>query len=743
MTHRRVHLLLLALTWAAACASGGRAPSGGATSDQAAIPAAAVFHDVQVTLVPERGLALVEDEVTLSAEARARLGDEVVVSLHAGLSPERASPGAPLARTDRPVASRLPATELRVPTERWLVKLGKNERSFTLRYGGSIVHPLDERGEEYARKNVETPGLVSKDGAFLSGASEWLPRLSDDLVAFSVEARVPAGWDAVSQGGRVRHDREASGLVVRWECPVPQEEVFLVAGPWTERSRTAGKIVVQTFLRQDDAALAERYLTAGAGYLEMYERLIAPYPYPKFAVVENFWETGYGMPSFTLLGPGVIRLPFILRSSYPHEILHNWWGNGVFPDPRGGNWTEGLTAYLADHLSEEQEGRGAEYRRTALQRFTDYVAEHRDFPVSEFRERHGSVTQAVGYDKVLMIFHMLRERLGDARFVGALRAFWEAHRFREASFGDVRRAMEAAAGEDLGWFFSQWIDRPGAPSLRVDSARVVDRGGARAVELTISQTQAGKPYQLDVPVELTFPSARLATLRTVQLSQRTQTVSIPVAEDPIRVDVDPELDVFRRLDPAEVPPALSGFLGAPARTIVLPAAAPPALRQAYAALAEAWKREGTEIVTDAELKALPPGRAVCVLGWENRLRPAVAEAIAPLGGSLDDRELRGAGAVLARATRSVVVAARSPGDPARAIAFVGTDRAGALPGLARKLPHYGKYGLLGFEGDEPANVAKATWPALVTPMAVSPSGGPLPERAPLPPRAPLIAAPGR
>ena len=70
----------------------------------------------------------------------------------------------------------------------------------------------------------------------------------------------------------------------------------------------------------------------------MYRQLIGPYPYGKFALVENFWETGYGMASFTLLGPQVIRFPFILNSSYPHEILHNWWGNSVFVDYASGNW---------------------------------------------------------------------------------------------------------------------------------------------------------------------------------------------------------------------------------------------------------------------------------------------------------------------------------------------------------------------------------------------------------------------
>jgi hypothetical protein len=135
---------------------------------------------------------------------------------------------------------------------------------------------------------------------------------------------------------------------------------------------------------------------------------------------------------------------------------------------------------------------------------------------------------------------------------------------------------------------------------------------------------------------------------------------------------------------------------------------------------------------------------VWVLGWENRLRPAVTEALAPYGAALAESELRDGEHAFARADRAVVAAARSPADPAQAIAFVGADRAAALPGLARKLPHYGKYGLLAFEGDEPTNVAKGTWTALATPMAVGlVPGGALAPRAPLPPRAALASPPAQ
>ena len=210
-----------------------------------------------------------------------------------------------------------------------------------------------------------------------------------------------AGWDAVSQGVRVLHNKDEQRTTVRWESPEPQEEIFLVAAKFVEYSKSAGDVSAMVFLRTPDQALAAQYLDATVRYLEMYGKLIGPYPYKKFALIENFYESGFGMPSFTLLGPKVIRLPFIINSSYPHEILHSWWGNSVFPDYEKGNWSEGLTAYLSDHLLKEQQGEGAEYRQTALQKYTDYVSEEKDFPLTAFRSRHSSSSEAIGYGKSL------------------------------------------------------------------------------------------------------------------------------------------------------------------------------------------------------------------------------------------------------------------------------------------------------------------------------------------------------
>src|SRR5208337_4444995 len=101
----------------------------------------------------------------------------------------------------------------------------------------------------------------------------------------------------------------------------------------------------------------------------------------RFSIVENSMPVGYSMPTYTVLGQAVVRLPFIPETSLGHEILHQWFGNSVYVDYAGGNWAEGLTSFLADHLYEEEKGRGKEYRKGLLIDFASYVNDKNDFPL--------------------------------------------------------------------------------------------------------------------------------------------------------------------------------------------------------------------------------------------------------------------------------------------------------------------------------------------------------------------------
>ncbi|HZR46379.1 MAG TPA: M1 family aminopeptidase, partial [Candidatus Manganitrophaceae bacterium] len=441
---------------------------------RAAAPPSPIHHDLQVTLFPEIHRLEVEDTVTLSQPLLAEQGG-IVFFLHGKLYPESMTPGVKLTEEKgrpTPLLFDSDPSAAALPVEQYRVALSGEVRTFKIKYSGRLDHSLEEGGEKYGGGMDETPGSISSDGIFLAASSFWYPLFPGQLVSFTLEVHLPEGWDGVSQGKRTAHLQRRGGALVRWESPEPQDEIYLAGNRYTEYSRPAGPVTTMAFLRKPDKELAEKYLTATGQYLEMYQKLIGPYPYTKFALVENFWESGYGMPSFTLLGPQIIRFPFILHSSYPHEILHNWWGNGVFVDFQSGNWSEGLTAYLADHLISEQRGEGAAARRAVLQKYTDYVSEGKDFPLTGFRSRHSAATEAVGYGKTLMFFHMLRRELGDDLFVRSLQAFYRENKFRVAGFADLEQAFSKTSGRDLKAEFKRWTTEPGAPMLRLNEPQV-------------------------------------------------------------------------------------------------------------------------------------------------------------------------------------------------------------------------------------------------------------------------------
>ncbi len=703
-----------------------------------------LHHDLRIALQPEDHRLQVTDVVTLPEPAPRRF----TFQLHAGLTL--------LSATVQHIPQDVEISPSSAGITRYTLALPADSRTLTLTYQGTMFQPPQQQGATYARGFSETPGTIAPEGVYLSSASFWYPYVADHLLTFRLHIQLPEDWEAVSQGERTRHERSGEFRHVQWQASQPQETIFLIAAPFTTYEQPAGpagaarEIRAMAFLRKPDAALAHKYLETTGQYLAMYRDLIGPYPYRKFALVENFWETGYGMPSFTLLGTKVIRLPFILHTSYPHEILHNWWGNSVYIDAKDGNWSEGLTAYLADHLIKAQRGTAVAYRRNTLQKYADYVSTEKDFPLTDFRSRHNPATEAVGYGKTLMLFHMLRQRIGDRAFVEALQTFFRTFRFRRASFADLLQTFHRVAGIDVQPFFNQWIRRVGAPELRIGGTQLHQDGKMFILTAVIEQQQPGPPYTLRVPLAITMAGQPEAHQTFVDMMDTRQTVTIKLAHRPLRIDVDPQFDLFRRLHRDEIPPALSQLFGAAQAWIVLPSAAPREIRQGYEQLAAQWQRRTPlEVHWDRDLDALPADRTVWLFGWENRWRARMAQAVAPYRARLTPDRVDLATTVLTRTAHSAVLTARHPDASAHTLGWLATDHPTAMPGLSRKLPHYGKYSYLGFSGDEPTNMAKGQWPVLQSPMTLHVSqatGQPAPEpikmsRAKLPKQPPLATLP--
>jgi hypothetical protein len=652
-----------------------------------------LHHALEVRLFPDRATLEVTDEITLPQARR-----EFEFLLHDGLNPRVITPGASLSPRRR-----FPG---RVPVRGYQVRFEQPARTLTLVYGGEIAHPLQTLSQGYAGGRRTTPGIISDQGVFLAGSSYWYPQpmSGERMVAFSLRTRLPDGWLAVSQGRGVK---DGSG----WEESQPQDEIYLIAGRFHRYHQGTPAAMAEVYLSEPDLALARRYLDATGPYLTLYSRLIGPYPYAKFALVENFWESGYGMPSFTLLGPRVIRLPFILHSSYPHEILHNWWGNGVYVDDQSGNWSEGLTSYLADHLIREQQGQGAGYRQDTLQRYADFVAEKEDFPLIRFRGNRGEISQAVGYGKTLMFLHMLRRQLGDRAFLLGLQRFYRDNLFRTAGFDDLRRALESAGGKSLKAEFSQWTRRTGAPTLQLEEVTVERAGGGYQVKGKLRQTQQAAPFRLRVPLFLQLEGEPVARPYQLEMEGRELRLEIPLEKRPLRLSIDPRFDLFRRLDPSELPASLGQLFGAAEVTIVLPREEPAALRQAYRQLAETWsgRQGGVRVRWDDTLETLPDSGAIWLFGTENRFADDFARSLPGSPLALEQGQLNLDGRAYPVDHYSFTLAGTLHERPGQPVALLALGSEKAMPGLARKLPHYGKYGYLLFEGEAPDNRLKGRW----------------------------------
>ena len=599
---------------------------------------------------------------------------------------------------------------------RWQIK-GKSS-SFVISYKGEINYNIKQSKENYQRGFAESPGIIDTTGIYLAGSTYWVPLFENKLMTFTLTTELPEGWKNVTQGKRTYEEVISDKHIDTWVCDSPQEEVFLIGARFHEYSHDMNSgIKAMAFLRTPDEGLANKYLEVTEQYMEMYQSMLGPYPYSKFALVENFWETGYGMPSFTLLGEKIIRFPFILHSSYPHELLHNWWGNSVYVDFESGNWCEGITAYMADHLIKEQRGAGEEYRRSTLQKFSNFVNEDNDFPLSEFISRRDGPSEAIGYGKSLMMWQMLRRKIGDENFVAGVKLFYENYKYKTASYDDMRLSMEEVSGTDLTSFFKQWINRTGAPELAISDTKIDMFADKYRINIGLEQTQEAEVFNIDVPINI-------ATEKGVEsfvfyMNKKEQDFQIYLNSKPLKLVVDAQYDVFRILNPAEVPPTLSKIWGSKDNIIILPSKAKKEQLKIYEKFAKQWQETDNDnfsIKYDKEFDDLPKTQTAWIIGFENKFATKVNLQLNNYNSVFSDDSVKLENKRLPKKGNGFIATLFKPENINSQNIFIAFDNENSINGLIRKLPHYGKYSYLAFNGDEPTNIAKGQWPVLKSPL---------------------------
>jgi aminopeptidase N len=252
--------------------------------------------------------------------------------------------------------------------------------------------------------------FIDKDNVFLNQG--WYPQ-PDALVEYELSVTLPKNFIATSEAESVTIQEHEKTKTFYFQFNHPLDTLHLAASnKYVLKKEYYNNIAVEAYFFKEDVKLADVYISHTKKYLEMYETMLAPYPYKRFAIVENILPTGNSMPTFTLLGKRVVNLPFIVKTSLGHEILHEWFGNSVYIDFAHGNWAEGLTTYLADHHYASLEDKGAAYRKQIMVDYSAYINSSNAMPVSDFFTRRNKAQSVIGYGKTAMLFHGLRQRYG-------------------------------------------------------------------------------------------------------------------------------------------------------------------------------------------------------------------------------------------------------------------------------------------------------------------------------------------
>ena len=524
----------------------------------------------------------------------------------------------------------------------------------------------------------QADGLIDNTGIALTGL--WHPRLDTDCL-HDLTAAIPQQFEAVSEAEEISSTVAENIRTVRFQFRHPLGSLNFVAGPYVVEQEPFGPDqILYSYFFPEDRDLAAEYRKKTISYLKRYQELIGPYPYKRFSIVENRLPTGYAMPTFTLLGQAVVRLPFITETSLGHEVLHSWFGNAIEWDTSQGNWCEGLTTYLADQAFAADKQTDAGFRKQQLITYQSYVTEDNTLALKDFSGAGSHLlsgnkaARAVGYDKASMLFHMLRREIGDAPFYAGLRDFYARFRHQQASWQDLAASFSKSADHNLEPFFSQWLTRADLPRLALTMGSLTEKEGQMELTLIIRQLQE-KPYQLTVPLDIF--TAKGKERREVRLSDTETKLSVSLTDYPSLAVADPDYDLMRTLSPEELPPTWSRFLGAREKVAIVPEG--EALH-IYAPLIELLATmdcpvKGADSATDKDLA----GKSVIFLGTDSRLSRSIfaAPSQPATGFSLEARD--------------------NPLAPGQVAVLIASASAAETAAAAPKLAHYGKYSALHFK----------------------------------------------
>jgi aminopeptidase N len=396
----------------------------------------------------------------------------------------------------------------------------------------------------------------------------WFPcwDYPNDMATSETITTVPEGQTVVSNGKLIAVTHSAGQVTYDWVESIPHSSylISLAVGPWRKFSDKYKDKPIDYYVPDTvDEATARRSFRLTPDMIDFFSRATGvDYPYEQYAqtTVQNFIFGGQENVSATTLTEGTLH-DQRAEQDYPstllvgHELGQHWFGDYV----QGRDWAniwlnEGFATYLTALYTQQHEGNEAYRFEIYNDQLTEQEEDHDNYrrPIVDHHYSDPlDMFDATTHEKGAAVLDMLRYVLDGAESMShpasqnellfkALNRYLVAHHAQSVGTPELIESIRTVTGEELDWFFRQWVYMAGRPDYRVEASYDAEK---KIETVTVSQAQqvdAMTPV-FDMPVELAFYGAK-GERKKIQVRDnlQRQEFDIPFESEPQWVDFDPD-----------------------------------------------------------------------------------------------------------------------------------------------------------------------------------------------------------
>ena len=377
----------------------------------------------------------------------------------------------------------------------------------------------------------------------------WLPIVDHPYDKASSEfiVKAPSHYKVVSNGLLMEESELSNSTrLTHWKQSVPVSSWLFVLGvadfavKYVDEFR--GKSIQTWVYAKNREAGFYDFDEPTKKVLEFYSNYVGPYAYEKLANIQTPSVNG-GMETSSAIfyGEDLVtgKRDERVRNVVIHEIAHQWFGNAITETTWDDAWlSEGFATFFTLLFIENEYGK-EEYTKgiiKARKSVYDMSVKMPNFSiVSERTAEKEDVTSGITYQKGAWVIHMLRNLMGEKNFKKGIQNYYAKYFNANTNTDEFRAEMEKVSGKDLKLFFKQWLYQPINPTI---NASWTYNASTKKLQIRLNQAQQ---FLYNVPVEIGYykKGANTPTILTMNLKDKDQAFSFPLATAPEKLELDP------------------------------------------------------------------------------------------------------------------------------------------------------------------------------------------------------------